>query len=341
MTNRGPASLAQLARLILAAMLLLPGCGAAVAPGTQGQQSATGTAVQPATSASLPSFSHIFIILMENKSYSDIIGSEAAPYLNQLAQTYAVAAQYYGVRHPSLPNYLVLISGSTQGETTDCSTCAYNAPNLADEFAARGKTWRAYNEDLPYPCYNDAYAGGILARLGLAGYARRHNPWMYFQSVTSDPARCSQVVPLSQFYKDLQQEQLPDFAWITPNLQHDMHNGSVPDGDRWLASFVPMILASPAWKDNGLLLIVWDEGTDNASCCNGAAVGGRTLALIISPSGKPGYHSEIPYTHYNLLRTIEQAWGLGYLGETAGFQPMADFFVTLPHQGPIPDSGKQ
>lgn len=209
--------------------------------------------------------------------------------------------------------------------TTDCGDCSFNAPNLVDQLDAHQKSWKAYMEDMPAPCFNGESSGGI----GPFGqlYVRRHNPWMYFQDISGNPTRCNQVVPLSQFAGDLQNNQLPDFVWISPNLQHDMHDGSIEDGDSWLSSFVPQILDSPAWKDNGVLFILWDEGTTNAGCC-GDAAGGHTIALVIAAKGKQGYQSQTPYTHYSVLRTIEEGWQLGLMGGAGdpGTQAMSDFF---------------
>lgn len=275
----------------------------------------------------VPSFSHIFIIVMENREYGQIIGSPDAPYLNQLADRYALATRYYAVRHPSLPNYLALISGSTQGMTTDCGTCSVSGPNLVDQLEAHHKSWKAYMEDLPGPCFNGVSAGGPLSLIGQAGYVRRHNPFMYFANIRENPQRCRNVVPLSQFASDLAKNQLPSFVWITPSLRHDMHSADTRVGDAWLSSFVPTILHSTAWRDGGVLFITWDEGTSNAGCC-GVPGGGHIPTLVIRAAGKPGFRSAVPYTHYSLLRTIEDAWNLGYLGHAGDPQtnPMSDFF---------------
>ena len=266
------------------------------------------------------------MIVMENKSYSQIIGSPEAPYINQMAHTYASAAHYYAIRHPSLPNYLALTSGSTQGLISDCPNCSFDVRNLVDQLEEQKKSWKAYMEDMPNPCFNGVSAGP-LDSVGSSLYARKHNPWMYFKDVSGNPQRCNQVVPLTQFSSDLQRNQLPDFVWITPNLVHDMHDGTIHDGDSWLASFVPQILDSSAWKDNGVLFLLWDEGNDDAGCC-GDASGGRTPALVIAAKGKRGFQSDVNYTHYSVLRTIEDSWQLGVLGGAGdpGTRPMADFF---------------
>lgn len=249
---------------------------------------------------------HVFLIIMENRDATSILNNPRAPYINQLAARYASADQYYAISHPSLPNYLTLIGGDTFGVDSDCTDCFQSAPNLVDALETKGKTWKSYQEDMPRPCFLGE---------GTAKYALKHDPFLYFTDVRTNPARCNRVVPLTQFDTDLAGGNMPDFAWVTPNLIHDMHDGSITDGDTWLATFVPKILQSDAWKQQGELIIVWDEGEGNAGCC-GVATGGRVPLLIITPNGPMGYHITPPLTHYSLLRTIEDQWGLARLGHS-------------------------
>jgi phosphatidylinositol-3-phosphatase len=257
---------------------------------------------------------------MENKSYEQVIGSPNAPYINGLARTYALSAQYYGVTHPSLPNYLSMISGSNQGIVNDCDDCSVSGRSLADQLEDKHLTWGAYIEGIPAPCFNGPSSGT---------YARRHNPWIYFTTISQDPVRCQRVVPLERLNADLQSGQLPNLVWITPNLIHDMHDGSVRQGDDWLAAFLPTILDSSAWKDGGVLFLLWDEGVeeDSAGCC-GTPGGGRTPALVISPDARPDYTSEVHYNHYSFLKTVESVWNLGYLKHAADSETsaMTDLF---------------
>ncbi|HEX5416697.1 MAG TPA: alkaline phosphatase family protein [Chloroflexota bacterium] len=269
-------------------------------------------------------FTHAFIVVEENHEYDQIIGSPDAPYINKLASQYGLATNYYAVTHPSLPNYLALISGSTQGITNDCPDCSVNAPNLVDELARRGISWKAYLESMPRPCYNYGNAGSPLDAMSGDFYVRRHDPFLYFQDISSNPSRCDRVVPFEQLATDLHNNAVPDFVWITPNLANDMHNGSVKAGDDWLAAQVPAILRSAAWRDNGVLFITWDEGTTNAGCC-GVSGGGRVPLLVITPNQGPR-RSSTPYTHYSLLRTLEESWGLALLGHSgdADTRPVLD-----------------
>ncbi|MBF6590623.1 MAG: hypothetical protein IVW57_08845 [Ktedonobacterales bacterium] len=271
------------------------------------------------TPGALPAFSHVFVIVMENRGYDDIIGNTSdAPYINQLANTYGLATQYYTVAHPSLPNYLALIGGNTFGVRSDCNDCFVNAPNLVDTLEAGHKTWRAYMEGMPSPCFvGDADT-----------YRQKHNPFIYFDDVRTNPQRCQNIVPLDGLGPDLTRGAVPDFTWITPNMCHDMHDCSTRDGDQWLSQQVPPILASAAWKQGGVLFLVWDEGTDDNGCCAYAS-GGRVPLLVIAPGGRAGYRSATPYDHYSLLRTITDAWGLtppGHAAEPAS-PPLTDFFA--------------
>jgi hypothetical protein len=245
----------------------------------------------------------VFLIVMENRGYSEILDSPDAPYLRQLANQYALAEQYHALTHPSLPNYLALIAGDTFGIRTDCTECFQDAPTLADQLEEHGHSWKSYQEDLPSPCFLGAQADG---------YVLRHNPFLYFQQIRMNPARCERVVPLDQLTTDLQSGNAPDLAWITPNVRHDMHDGSIREGDHWLSEFVPRILDSPAWRDDGLLVIVWDESSSTSG-----DDGGHVPALFVTPRGRPGSRLSAPATHYTLLRMLEERWQLSYLGQTA------------------------
>jgi hypothetical protein len=258
--------------------------------------------------AAVPAFSHVFVIVMENHEYGSIIGSSAAPYINSLASSYALATNYYGAAHPSLPNYLALTAGSTFGITSDCTGCFVNATNIADQIEASGRSWKAYMEDMPSPCYTGASYGN---------YAMKHNPFMYYDDIRNNAARCAaHVVPFTQFSQDMSRGTVPNFIWITPNLCNDMHDCSVATGDAWLRSVVATITSSAAFRNGGALFITWDEGSTSAGCC-GDTYGGRVATLVISPSSIPGYRSGVAENHYGLLRTIEDAFRLSHLNQAS------------------------
>src|SRR5215472_14703543 len=246
----------------------------------------------------VPAFHHIFIVIMENHGYDEIIGNAEAPYINGLADRYGVATNYVSVSHPSLPNYLALTGGDTFGITTDCTDCFQQAPSLVvDRVVPAGRTWRAYMESMPSPGFiGDAYP-----------YMQKHDPFVYYDDVRTDPTQLANVVPYSQLAADLASaETTPAFGWITPNMLNDMHDGTVAAGDAWLSSQIPALLAAPAWTEQqSLLVITWDED-DNAP-------GNQVATLVIAAGVPAGFRSAAPFNHYSLLRTIEVAWGFAPL----------------------------
>src|SRR3954467_5396757 len=143
--------------------------------------------------------SHVVVLVMENKEQGRVIGSPSAPFLNRLARRGGQATQSFGVRHPSLPNYIALVSGSTQGISSDCTSCAANAPNLADQLEHAKRSWTAYLEGLPRPCARPARAGR---------YGKKHDPLAYDDAIARDPARCGRRVPLSRLARDVSGDRL-------------------------------------------------------------------------------------------------------------------------------------
>lgn len=304
--------------LFVALIVVLIGILAAFGAGVAGVAPNPATAANPAEA--VPAFKHVFVLVLENHAYSQVIGNQDAAYLNRLAGQYGLSTQYYGVGHPSLPNYLALTGGDTFGITRDCTNCIIDQPNLADQIEARGKSWKAYMESMPHACFV-----GDAPPL----YRQKHNPFIYYSNIRNDPARCARIVPFSDFAADLQANKLPDFTWITPNMCNDGHDCEISTTNSWLETWVPQILASPAWQEEGVLFITFDEGEsgDDGGCCQYAR-GGQIVTLVISPLARPGFHSPIGYTHYSLLRTIEAAWQLPLLGhaDCACSPTMADFF---------------
>jgi hypothetical protein len=274
-------------------------------------------------SGKIPHFRHVFIIMMENEDIDLILGNAKAPYINSLAQQYAVAANYYGVTHPSLPNYIASISGDTQGITKNCNDCFVDAPNIVDQLESAGKTWKAYMESMPSPCF----IGDSNDKL----YRQKHNPFIYFDNIRTNPVRCANIVPFTQFDTDLQADTLPDYVWITPNMCNNIHDCALEVGDTWLQTWISKIVASPAWQQDGALFLTFDESnpSDDTGCCV-YAVGGHILTMVISPLAKPAYQSQVAYDHYSLLRTIEESWGMPLLAKANCdcSQPLADFFPT-------------
>lgn len=253
--------------------------------------------------AAPPAPSKIAVIVMENHGYGQIIGNPHAPYINSLATADALATHYYAIRHPSLPNYLSILGGSTFGITNDCSRCHVNKPNLVDGLETAGASWRAYMEGLPSACFKGTQFGK---------YVKRHDPFMYFDDIRTNPARCANIVP----YSDIDTNNLPDFTWITPNLCHDMHDCNVAAGDTFLSQQVPALLTGLG--AGGILFLTWDEGNTNAN------VGGRVVTIAAGQGAKTTTLDPTAYNHYSLLRTIEDHFGLATLtAHDAGATPMS------------------
>ncbi len=250
---------------------------------------------------------HVMLIVLENREYGSVIGNAAAPYVNALASRFGLATQAYATTHPSLPNYISLISGSTYGITDDCTSCSVDGETLADQLSAHGIEWRAYFEQMPSACFKGASSGG---------YAKKHDPFIYFRNLGADPSLCNRLVPYSQLAVDLQSGSPPSFIWITPDLCHSGHDCSTAQADRWLSDALPPVLAS-AWFDaNAVVFVVWDEGTTNAGCCQRAS-GGHIPLLVISRQTPAGARLDAPVDLAGLLRTVESLYGLPYLGDAS------------------------
>jgi hypothetical protein len=374
-------------------------CAALVACGAAG--STPQADANNAADAEGAQLKHVFLIMMENHGTDEIIGNTVdAPYINSLANQYGVATNYYGVTHPSLPNYLATISGDFQGIWDDCKagadvTCApeefvqnnlpvagaqdsgdatdtllltaaeynsassaphwFSGKNLVDQLESNQLTWKAYMQSLPaagstveyWPV--DSVDGGASVPRKL--YAQKHDPFMYFSDIRNDPGRMQRIVPLTQLDDDLASDGLPNFVWISPDQCHDMHGVSpanaaavgIPDcaypasgldhkiialGDQFLSDTVKKIMASHAWQQDAIILILWDEDdyAGYAGCCGsptttgGAVLGGaRAPALVITSKKATVQTDAHPYNHYSLLATLQKVWDLGCLANTCNF----------------------
>jgi phospholipase C len=274
----------------------------------------------------VPDFAHIVVIVFENHEFDVVIGNDKMPNYNRLAQENSLLTQYYAITHPSLPNYIALFGGDTFGITSDCSQCFVNAPSLADQIEASGRTWKAYLEDMPSPCY----VGDTI------NYVQKHNPFIYFDPIRLDTPRCERsIVPLTELEADLSAGSLPNFVYIMPNICHSAHDAyfdpfcSLKVADTWLGDEVGKLQGYlEKSQEPYLIILTWDEGQGSHSCCGlPEDAGGRVATVLISPQAKSGFQDDTPYTHYSLLKTIENAWGLPYLGHAADAN---NVLITLP-----------
>ena len=265
----------------------------------------------------VPAFEHIVIIMFENESFESAIGNADMPFFNQLAQDYVLLTRFYAVRHPSLPNYIALIGGDTFGIDRDCIDCFINAPSLPDLIEASGRSWKTYQENIPKPCY---VGDNLLSKVFKNRYAQKHNPFVYFDPIRLDKERCERsVVPLAALSADMQTGTLPNFIFITPNMCNIGHDCSLDIADKWLENlYNELVPALDATGQTYLIVLTFDEGKGNQSCCGlEEGEGGRIAVVLISPSAKKGFQDDTPYTHYSLLKTISESWGLAYLGHAA------------------------
>ncbi len=291
----------------------------------------------PATyvhAAGVPRFDHIIVFIMENHSFSEISGNPDAPFLNgdkHSGWSSGVATNYHGGTHPSLPNYMALTGGDTFF-TTNChidvttGVCTTSAPSLVDNVEASGRTWRAYMEDTPSPCF---VGDNIPVRFTLESptYVEKHNPFIHYNLVRNNPSRCNNIVPLTQLDEDL--DSLPNFVWVTPNMCHDMHDScdaisSIQLGDEFLNQQVPEIQQSDSCQapHTCLIIITFDEG----DVALPAPEDNHVFTKFIS-NGPEVQDSGTLYNHYSLLHTIEESWNLGTLtANDASATPMLEMF---------------
>jgi hypothetical protein len=273
-----------------------------------------GLGLQTPIPVSQPTFSHVVVVVEENHSYSDVIGSSAMPYLNSLASQFGLATQYFANGHPSMPNYLMLTTG--QMETFDDNfSGTISDDNVVRELVNAGKSWKAYEESIP----SAGYLGGDVAP-----YVRRHNPFSYLSDVQNDPSQATNIVPFSQFASDLSSNTLPQFSFISPDVNDDAHNGTLAAADSWLQSNLAPLLASSTFQNSGLLIITFDE-SEVTDLDHG---GGHVATVVISSKSKMKYQSQTEYQHQSTLRLVLAASGVDKFPGLAGTaSDMTEFFT--------------
>jgi acid phosphatase len=258
----------------------------------------------------LPRPDHVVIVIEENHSHREIIGSRAAPYLNALARRGAGFTRSYALTHPSQPNYLALFSGSNQGVTGDeTPALPFATPNLGADLFGAGLTFAGYSEGLP----------GVGSAVDQSGaYARKHNPWVDWQGAPADALPADANQPFSSFPADF--ATLPTVSFVVPDLNHDMHDGTIRAADTWLrVNLGPYI--TWAQTHNSLLIVTWDEGDDRLR----GLQGNHIPTIFVGPLVRPGRYGE-PIDHLKVLRTIEAMYGLPPCGAEATDAPIIDVF---------------
>jgi len=263
-----------------------------------------GTApAQSGRQVTVPRERHSVVVVMENHGYGEIAGSQEAPFINRLARQGALFTASYAVAHPSEPNYLALFSGSTHGVTNDQCPTTIMAPSLASELIAARLSFAGYAEGLPAP-------GAPVCEQG--EYARKHAPWADFPGIPRSAGQPFTRFPASNFGR------LPTVSFVIPNLCHDMHDCPVAVGDSWLSAHLRRY-AGWARQHASLLILTWDE--DDGSQSN------HILTIIVGQRVRPGVYRQ-RITHYDVLRTIEQAYHLRPTGEAASAAPIGAIWRT-------------
>jgi acid phosphatase len=274
--------------------------------GSPAPPAAAPSAGSTALPAVLPLFQHIVVVIFENHSYGQVIGSASAPYITQLAAEGANFTQFAAIGHPSQPNYLAMFSGSTHGVTSDACPQAFSTTNLAQGLIAAGKTFGGYVDALPA-------SGASVCTSG--NYARKHVPWADFSNVPASVTK-----PFTRFPQTAAGNfaGLPTVSYVVPDLCNDMHNCSVATGDTWLSSHLSAY-ASWAVSNNSLLIVTFDE--------NNGAAGNIIPTVFVGAHVKPGTYSE-HVNHYSLLRMLEDAYGMPYDGAAASATPMPGVWLS-------------
>ena len=317
--------------VLMAVMVLQIACGGRSNSNTGSNGGGTGggggTTPAPPSTSSTPTFAHVFLVIEENHSFSDVLGSSSMPYLNSLASAYGLATQYYADAHPSLPNYFMLTVGagtSITGSAGDAYDGVVTQDNVVRALTAAGKTWKCYAESLP----SVGYLGGDTG-----AYLQHHVPFVYFSDVQTSTAQARNVVPFTQLATDMANNSLPDYAFIVPNVNDDAHN--CPAGlstctsdqmlaaaDQWLSANISPLLASTSFQ-NSLLIVTFDESEDTDT----EHGGGHVPAVIVSPLAKAGYQSTTLYQHESTLRLMMEGLSVTDLPGAAATAPeMTEFF---------------
>jgi hypothetical protein len=258
-------------------------------------------AAQGARNAATYTTKYVQLVIFENESYDDVIGSSQAPYITSLSKTWANMTQSFAITHPSEPNYLALFSGSTQGVNSDQCPVSFGVQSLGSELLKAKISFTGYAESMPSNGFTGCMADPDTLPSGWL-YMRKHVPWPDFTKI---PASVSIVYP-GPLKKPPSQ-----FTWITPNMCNDMHDCPISTGDKWAKKNLPKLID---WDEanNGLLILTFDENDGSA---------GNQIPTLLIGNVNPGQYSQT-INHYSVLRTIEDIFGLKHLGSSGAATPI-------------------
>jgi hypothetical protein len=313
--------------LLFSLIWFAAGCGGG-AVSASGSTTATTPTPTPSpapspTPTSFPAADHVFLIVLENHAFSQVIGSPFMPYLNSLAAQHSLATNYFADTHPSIGNYFMLTTGNIE-TNNDAFTGTVSSDSIPRAFAASGKTWKAYMESLP----SAGYTGGDVYP-----YFKHHNPFAYMTDVLGSSAETANLVPFTQLASDVNAGALPNFAFIAPNAEDDAHDcptgGSacldsdkLTAADNWLKTHIDPLIQSPALA-NSVFIIVFDESLD-VDVVNG---GGKVAMVMAGSHVKAGFKSTTLYQHQSTLRlTLDLLRVTDHPGNSATAPTMQEFF---------------
>jgi acid phosphatase len=277
----------------------------------------------PPGGGSIPIVAHVFVLVEENHSYSQVIGNSAMPYTNGLAQQYALATQYFANRFNSLPNYFMLTVGDLV-TTNDLYTGTVTANNVVRALTKAGKSWKIYAESLPSVGYLGPNSGA---------YGKDHNPFAYFSDVINSSSQAANIVPFTHLASDIQNNTLPDYAMIVPDFENDGHDcppamsncsdtDKLQNIDTWISQNIGPLIQSSAFA-NSVLIYTWDE-SDIDDTTNPAE---QIATILVSPLVRGGFRSTTKYQHQSALKLTLQLLGVNdYPGLSATAPSMTEFF---------------
>ena len=326
--------------VLISSVLIFTGCGSVGSSSTTASASTPGASPTPTpnstpsptpvssptptpTPTAIPAADHVFVVVLENHGFSQVIGNSSMPFLNSLATQHALATNYFANTHPSIGNYFMLTTGNIE-TNNDAFTGTVSANNIPRAFAAAGKTWKAYMESLP----STGYTGGDVYP-----YFKHHDPFVYLTDVLNSSAETANVVPFTQLASDLSAGAVPDYAFIAPNAEDDAHDcptgGSVcPDSDKltaadnWLKNNIDPLIKSAALA-NSVFIIVFDESLDT-DLVNG---GGKVAMVMAGSHVKAGFKSTTFYQHQSTLRLVMDLLRVAdHPGNSATAPTMQEFF---------------
>ncbi|KAL7320768.1 hypothetical protein PS15m_000627 [Mucor circinelloides] len=287
--------------LLIISITLLAFCQVCMTKPVAKKSNVTSSAASSSSIKKGKYFDRVVIIVMENQDYDVAYKDKFLQGLNKEYGNGILLTNYLATTHPSQPNYIAMISGSTKGTKEDDES-NIDRKNIVDLLEAKGISWKTYQEDYP---------GNCNKKMDIDKYARKHNPFMSFKNISGNKKRCAKIVNSKQLDKDIASNKVPQFVFYTPDIDNDAHDTNMKFGSNWLKNFLSKRIKQKAFNENTMFVLTFDED-------DGASDNNKVLTVLFGPDFHPKSKSnkdKTKYTHYSLLKTIEDNWGLGDLGQ--------------------------